>query len=110
MHEAGLVAEALSDALRTPPGGRRGRPHPRALEAVVTDPVDVSAESIELHLEIALRRMGLADVPIDVQVLGVECPVCGAQNRPDPGWAFCDVCSLPLPRQPGSAVRIRARW
>jgi len=110
MHEAGMVAEALSAALAKDPSTpvRRGRP--RALEVVVTDPAHVAAEAIRLHLELALRDRELSDVPIEIKVRPIECPSCGTRIGPDPDWAFCDDCGWPLPRQPGPGMRIRARW
>ena len=110
MHEAGLIAEALTDALRRGPRGGDLARAPVALEAVVTDPVRVSAAALGLHLEIALRQMGLAQVPVRIDVRGVACPTCGTANRPDPGRPFCEACGWPLPGQPGSGVRIKARW
>ena len=110
MHEAAVVQSALADALRFAPSQGRGRAHPRALEVLVADPVDYGAEEVALHLEVLLQELGLAEVPVEVTVSSVECRACGTQNRPDPAWAFCDVCGWPLEQPTGPAVRIHARW
>lgn len=110
MHEAAVVQSALADALRFAPSHGRGIAHPRALEVLVADPVDVGADAVTLHLEVLLRELGLPEVPIEVTVNPVECRTCGAQNWPEPAWAFCDVCGWPLTQPPGPAVRIHARW
>lgn len=110
MHEAGVVSEALSEALATGRPARALPARPRALEVVVTDPAHLAAEAIRLHLELVLHDRGLSEVPIEIEVRPIECTSCGTRNRPDPAWAFCDVCGWPLPRQPGRGVRIRARW
>ncbi|MGZ3585793.1 MAG: hypothetical protein ACXVAE_06765 [Candidatus Limnocylindrales bacterium] len=109
MHEAAIVQAALADALRFAPA-QRGRAQPRALEVLVTDPVDVGADSVALHLEVAMHDLGFSGVPIEMTVRPIECQACGAQNRPEPAWAFCDVCGWPLPLQAGPGVRIHARW
>jgi len=110
MHEAAMVQSALADALRFAPSRGRGIAHPRVLEVLVADPVDVGADAVTLHLEVLLRELGLPDVPIEVTVNPIECMACGAQNRPEPAWAFCDVCGWPLSQPSGPPVRILARW
>jgi Zn finger protein HypA/HybF involved in hydrogenase expression len=101
MHEAGLVERALQDALR-------GRPTVAALEMEISDPASVSADAVRLHLEIAMRELGLEGVPVEIRVAGVACTACGAEASQATADAFCVACGWPLPRHEGVPLLIRA--
>ncbi|MEX1156622.1 MAG: hydrogenase/urease maturation nickel metallochaperone HypA [Chloroflexota bacterium] len=102
MHEAGLVEQALQDALR-------GRMTVAALEMEIGDPAGISAEAARLHLEIAMREVGLEGVPVEIRVAGVTCPACGTGASQATAEAFCATCGWPLPRPEGAPLVIRAR-
>lgn len=102
MHEAGLVERALADALR-------GHPAVATLDLEINDPVGISADAALLHLEIALRELGMESVPIKVQVAGVTCGVCGLLTERATANAFCDACGYPLPRREGAPLLVRVR-
>ena len=77
MHEAGLLAAAVADALAAAgPGSGR----PVSVEIRVHDPIHVAAESARLHAELALRARGWADVAIEVVADPVDCLACGVSN------------------------------
>lgn len=102
MHEAGLVERALEDALR-------GQPTVSTLELEIGDPVGVSEDAVLLHLEIAMRELGLEGVPVEIRVAGVTCAACSLETERATADAFCVGCGWPLPRREGAPLRIRAR-
>ena len=116
MHEAGLLAAAIADALATGgPAGSTGpgTPGARRLVAIsirVLDPVHVAPESARMHAELALRARGLVDVPIDVTADPVDCAMCGVPNEVHADHPFCEGCGWPLPDRGGHAVEAVASW
>ena len=86
MHEAGLLAAAVAEALAAA-GPGRGRPI--AVEIRVHDPIHVAPESARMHAELALRARGLFDIPIEVTADPVECAICGAANEAHADHPFC---------------------
>jgi hypothetical protein len=115
MHEAGLLAAAVADALAD--GGLAGgvegsspERRPVALEVTVHDPVHVGPESAAMHAELALRARGLGHIPIAVCSDLVECALCGASNAVVAGHPFCAACGMPLPDRGGHAVEARIWW
>lgn len=110
MHEAGLAASILDQALAAAGEHLAREPHLTRLEVQVTDARHVAADALELHLRIALDEHGLPDVPVDVTVLPIECPACGAMDRPAPAWPFCAECGQALPEQPGPGVHVSVTW
>ena len=90
MHEAGLLAAAVAEALAAgeprdnrDPGSVGARRIAR-LEIHVHDPVHVAPESARLHAELALRARGLKGVPIAVTADPVSCVVCDEANEEPP--------------------------
>jgi hypothetical protein len=115
MHEAGLLARAVSDALAEggcADGVEGASPDrvPVALELVIHDPVHVAPESAVLHAELAMRARGWSDLPISVVCEPVACAVCAASNEVVAGHPFCGACGMPLPDRGGHAVDARIRW
>lgn len=118
MHEAGLLAVAVAEALAAmepagsdPAGpGSAGTRRPMILEIRVRDPIHVAPESARLHAELALRARGLADVEIRVIADPVACVLCGVANDVAASHPFCVDCGWPLPDQGGHAVEAVARW
>ncbi len=116
MHEAGLLAAAVAEALAAgapagamspdTPGTRR----PVAIEIRVRDPIHVAPESALLHAELALRAHGLADVEVRVSADPVTCVMCDVANEVRADHPFCSECGWPLPDQGGHAVEAVARW
>lgn len=102
MHEAGLVAQAISGVLDS-------RDLISGLELEITDPVGLSVDAVLLHLEMALAEGGLANVPVELSVSPVTCAACGASVVPANAEVFCPACGWPLPRGSGPPLRIRAR-
>ncbi len=114
MHEAGLLAAAVADALAAA-GSGPGRPderpaRPAAVEIRVHDPIHVAPESARLHAELALRAYGWADVPIEIVADPVTCAACDVVNEARPEHPFCDACGWPLPDRDGHAVEALIRW
>jgi Zn finger protein HypA/HybF involved in hydrogenase expression len=110
MHEAGLAASILDQTLAAAREQLARGPRPTRLEVQVTDATHVAADALELHLRIALDEHGLPDVPVDVTVVPIECPACGAVDRPAPAWPFCAECGQPLPEQPGPGIQVSLCW
>jgi len=116
MHEAGLLAAAVADALaagesRDRPGpGAAGARRPARLEVRVHDPVHVAPESARMHAELALRARGFTDVTIDVTADPVTCVLCDQPNQVTPDHPFCAACGWPLPDRGGHAVEATIRW
>ncbi len=107
MHEAGLLAAAVADALAA---AGPGRPRPVAVEIRIHDPVHVAPESARLHAELALRARGLDDVAIEVTADPVVCVLCDTSNEARAEHPFCAECGWPLPDKGGHAVEATLRW
>jgi hypothetical protein len=107
MHEAGAVGRALDTAFREAPPGASA---PRSALLVVTDPAHIAAQAAELHLQVHLAEMGLADLPIRTSVRPVTCASCGAVTEPEPSDPFCGACGWPLPNVEGPGVEIELEW
>lgn len=137
MHEAGLLAVAVAEALAAGPppavpaghvpalsgSGDPGAPgfsggapgasgglRPIAMIVRVHDPMHVTPESAALHAEIALRERGLSAVPITVVADPVACAVCEAPNEVRAEHPFCTECGFPLPDRGGHAVEVILDW
>jgi len=121
MHEAGLLAAAVAEALAAgapadpgltspgrsnPPGARR----PLAIDIRVHDPMHVAPESARLHAELALRARGLDGVEVHVSADPVTCVMCDEANEVSAGHPFCAACGWPLPDRGGHAVDAVVRW
>ena len=116
MHEAGLLAAAIADALAAPgpdeaggpgsPGARR----PVAVAIRVLDPIHIGVESALMHAELAMRARGLGGVPIEVTADPVVCPMCDVANDVHADHPFCDACGWPLPDGGGHQVEAVVRW
>lgn len=107
MHEAGLLAAAVADALAAAGPGRQ---RPIAIEIRVRDPIHVAPEAARMHAELALRARGLFDIPIEVTADPVECVACGVSNEAHADHPFCADCGWPLPDRGGDAVEATMRW
>lgn len=116
MHEAGLLAAAVADALAAgrPTGstgpGTPGARTPVAVEIRIHDPIHLDPESARMHAELALRARGLGDVAIEVTADPVECVMCGVSNEAQASHPFCADCGWPLPDRGGHAVEATMRW
>jgi hypothetical protein len=116
MHEAGLLAAAVGEALAAGPptdgwgSGVAGVPHPVALEIRVRDPMHVAPESARLHAELALLARGLDGVDVLVSADAVTCAMCEVPNEVSAGHPFCAECGWPLPDRGGHAVEAVVRW
>ncbi|MEI7744680.1 MAG: hypothetical protein WCK58_13145 [Chloroflexota bacterium] len=115
MHEAGLLAAAVAEALaaRTPDrseGPGSAGAHPVAITIRVHDPMHVAPESAHLHAELALRERGLGDVVITVIPDPVTCVMCDVENEVRAEHPFCSECGWPLPDRGGHAVEAVVRW
>jgi hypothetical protein len=116
MHEAGLLAAAVAEALaagepRDTAGlGTTGARRPARLEIRVHDPVHIAPESARMHAELALRARGLTDVPIEVTADPVTCVLCDASSEVTPDHPFCAACGWPLPDRGGHALDAIVRW
>lgn len=116
MHEAGLLAAAIAEALETAepgaPGGSGtpGARRPVAVEIRVLDPIHVGVESARMHAELALRARGLDDVAIEVTADPVACPMCGVENEVHADHPYCEACGWPLPDKGGHQVEATVRW
>ncbi len=107
MHEAGLLAAAVADALvAAGPGAGR----PTLLCVRVRDPIHVAPESARLHAELELRARGWPDVPVEVTADPVECLACGVSNEARADHPFCAECGWPLPDRGGHAVEATVTW
>ncbi len=116
MHEAGLLAAAVAEALAVGepagpmgPGGNVAR-RPVAISIRVHDPMHVAPESARLHAELALRARGLDGVAVIVSADPVTCVMCEATNEVSAGHPFCAECGWPLPDHGGHAVDAVVRW
>jgi hypothetical protein len=116
MHEAGLLAAAVAEALAAGgPDGAMGSGttvarRPVAIEIRVHDPVHVAPGSARLHAELALRARGLDDVEVHVSADPVTCVMCDLANEVQAGHPFCSECGWPLPDRGGHAVEAEALW
>lgn len=124
MHEAGLLAAAIADALAAPglgeaagsgadTGARRPVAVPRrpvAISIRVLDPIHVGVESALMHAELALRARGLEGLPIEVTADPVVCPMCDVANEVHADHPFCEACGWPLPDRGGHQVEATVRW
>lgn len=106
MHEAGIARRAIQAALERTPGGDRGR-RPVGLEVVV-DP-RLGADSLAFHLELVLRELGLAELPVVVTARPVRCSGCGASSTAE-AWLLCESCGAPLPPADGPEAEARFRY
>jgi hypothetical protein len=118
LHEAGLLAAAVAEALAAgPPAdpgstgpGAAGARRPVGVTVRVHDPMHVTPESAELHAEVALRERGLFGVPITVIADPVTCAVCEVANEVRADHPFCFECGFPLPDRGGHAVEVALDW
>jgi len=116
MHEAGLLAAAVAEALAagepddSPDPGSAGVRRPVAIHVVVHDPMHVAPESARLHAELALRARGLENVEITVSADPVTCVMCEVANEVRADHPFCSECGWPLPDHGGHAVDAVVRW
>lgn len=116
MHEAGLLAAAVAQALAAgePEAGKGsnivGARRPARLVIRVHDPVHVAPESARMHAELALRARGFTGVPIEVTADPVTCVLCDEPNEVTPDHPFCAACGWPLPDRGGHAVDASVRW
>lgn len=116
MHEAGLLAAAVAEALaaRGPEGsmgpGSAGARRPIAVEIRVHDPVHVAPESARLHAELVLRARGLEGVDVIVTADQVTCVLCDVAGDVAAGHPFCSACGWPLPDLGGHAVDAVVHW
>jgi hypothetical protein len=115
MHEAGLLAAAVAEALVA--GGPAGvvgpgtpGARPVAIEIRVHDPIHIAPEAARMHAELALRARGLDDVAITVIVDPVACVICGVANEVHADHPFCDGCGWPLPDRGGHQVEAIMTW
>jgi hypothetical protein len=134
VHEAGLLAAAIADALAaagpdTAPAAGASSGHggpsgsgassgpaadgarrPVAVVIRVHDPVHIGVDAARMHAELALRARGLGDVPIEVTADPVACPMCDVENEVHPDHPFCEACGWPLPDRGGHQVEATVRW
>jgi hypothetical protein len=107
VHEAGLLAAAVAEALAA---AGPGRTRPVSVEIHIHDPIHVAPESARLHAELALRARGLDDVAIEVTADPVVCVLCNVANEARAEHPFCAECGWPLPDKGGHAVEATMRW
>jgi hypothetical protein len=116
MHEAGLLAAAIADALaaagpdESTGSGTPGARRPVAVVIRVTDPIHIGVDSARMHAELALRARGLDDVEIEVTADPVACPMCDVMNDVQADHPFCEACGWPLPDKGGHQVEATVRW
>jgi hypothetical protein len=116
MHEAGLLAAAVAEALAAgePDGATSpvtsGARRPVAIEIHVHDPMHVAPESALFHAQLALRARGLEEVEVRVTADPVTCVMCDAANEVRADHPFCSECGWPLPDRGGHAVTAVASW
>jgi hypothetical protein len=111
LHEAGLLAAAVAEAVAARPdaGGLAARA-PLSIGIRVHDPMHVAPESALAYAEVALRSHGIEGVPITVTADPVACAICDAVNEVQAGHPFCSECGLPLPDRGGHAVDVAIDW
>jgi hypothetical protein len=107
VHEAGLLAAAVAEALAA---AGPGQVRPDAILIRIHDPIHLAPEAVLMHAELALRARGLVDVPIEVTADPVTCVACDAVNEAHADHPFCDECGWPLPDKGGHQVEAVARW
>jgi hypothetical protein len=116
MHEAGLLAAAIADALAAgeagvPTGsGTAGARRPVAVVIRVCDPIHIGVDAARMHAELALRARGLDDVAIEVSADPVACPMCDVMNEVQADHPYCEACGWPLPDKGGHQVEATVRW
>ena len=116
MHEAGLLAAAIANALaaagpdESTGSGSAGARRPVAVVIRVHDPIHIGVESARMHAELALRARGLDDVAIEVSADPVACPMCDVVNEVQAEHPFCEACGWPLPDKGGHQVEATVRW
>ncbi|MHB8958687.1 MAG: hypothetical protein ACYDAN_03560 [Candidatus Limnocylindrales bacterium] len=116
MHEAGLLAAAIADALAAPGPDQAagsvaaGERRPVAVTIRVLDPIHVGVESARMHADLALRARGLEGVPVEVTADPVVCPMCDVDNEVHADHPFCEACGWPLPDRGGHQVEAVVRW
>ena len=116
MHEAGLLAAAIANALAageagdSTGSGSAGARRPVAVVIRVHDPIHIGVESARMHAELALRARGLDDVAIDVSADPVACPMCDVVNEVQAEHPFCEACGWPLPDKGGHQVEATIQW
>ena len=107
MHEAGLLAAAVAEALAA---AGPGQTRPDAILIHIHDTIQLAPEAVRMHAELALRARGLVDVPIEVTADPVTCVACDAVNEAHADHPFCEECGWPLPDKGGHQVEAVARW
>jgi len=116
MHEAGLLAAAIANALAageagdSTGSGSAGARRPVAVVIRVHDPIHIGVESARMHAELALRARGLDDVAIEVSADPVACPMCDVVNEVQAEHPFCEACGWPLPDKGGHQVEATIQW
>ena len=122
MHEAGLLAAAIADALAAAgpedaaalgsgaAPGSAGARRPIAVVIRVNDPIHIGVESARMHAELALRARGFDDVAIEVVADPVVCPMCDVANDVQADHPYCEACGWPLPDKGGHQVEATLRW
>ena len=116
MHEAGLLAAAIANALAageagdSTGSGTAGARRPVAVVIRVHDPIHIGVESARMHAELALRARGLDDVAIDVSADPVACPMCDVVNEVQADHPYCEACGWPLPDKGGHQVEATVQW
>ena len=116
MHEAGLLAAAIANALAageagdSTGSGTAGARRPVAVVIRVHDPIHIGVESARMHAELALRARGLGDVAIDVSADPVACPMCDVVNEVQADHPYCEACGWPLPDKGGHQVEATVQW
>ena len=116
MHEAGLLAAAIANALAageagdSTGSGTAGARRPVAVVIRVHDPIHIGVESARMHAELALRARGLDDVAIEVSADPVACPMCDVVNDVQADHPFCEACGWPLPDKGGHQVEATVQW
>jgi len=116
MHEAGLLAAAIANALAageagdSTGSGSAGARRPVAVVIRVHDPIHIGVESARMHAELALRARGLDDVAIDVSADPVACPMCDVVNEVQADHPYCEACGWPLPDKGGHQVEATIQW
>jgi hypothetical protein len=111
LHEAGLLAAAVAEALAARPhaGEQAGRV-PLSIGIRVHDPMHVAPESALAYAEVALRSHGIDGVPITVIADPVTCAICDTVNEVRADHPFCSDCGFPLPDRGGHAVDVAIDW
>jgi hypothetical protein len=118
MHEAGLLAAAIADALAAGgPGSGAGSGsgdaearRPVAVVIRVHDPIHIGVESARMHAELALRARGLDGIPVEVTADPVVCPMCDVGNEVRADHPYCEACGWPLPDKGGHQVEAAVHW